>query len=52
MMWIYSVLEISVMLLELRIYRNRSNFHSTNISWFDNLVSIHDLIFTNQQLRQ
>ena len=31
-------------------YCNRSNFHSTNISRFYNLVSIHDLIFANQQL--
>ena len=29
-------------------YRNRSNFHSTNISQFHNLVSIHDLILANQ----
>ena len=31
-------------------YPSRSNFHGTNISQFHNLVSIHNLIFMNQQL--
>jgi len=32
------------------IYRNRSNFHGTNISRIPKLETIHDFIFTNLAL--